>query len=547
MGLCFYNIVFIFSYESIYPQECDINVVLQIINIKEEKEYVNKYVAKVIENKKITSSKNTKVILYTKKDSNFYPGDIITVSGKFEKAEKSRNYGGFNYRNYLKQQKIYGIINSDSEKLIQKKLNFNIVLENIRLNIFNKINNIYKNTYADFLRGILIGKTDNIDEEIKNDFKDSNISHILAISGLHVSYVIFGINFFLKQISKNKKSQNIFMIVFLFIFAFLTGFSASCIRACIMGGITLISSNLYRKSNIYINILFSFIIILFINPFNIYNIGMWLSFLGTLGIVIFNDFLFKIVEKKLKNNKLKKYYFYILKIVLVTISAQILIFPIMIYFFNTISLNFFISNFLISFFIGPILILGYISVLLSYIKFPGVKFIVIIEEKIIFCILKIASLCSKMPFSKIYVTTPNFIIIILYYVTLLVIIYFVKKRKFYFFRFLFSIKYIKKEIKKFKKILLRILIIVIIITNINVRSDKLKIYFIDVGQGDCTVIQTPNGKNLIIDGGEGNNDKYDYGEKVVLPYLLDRKIKNIDYLIISHADSDHIRTDYLLF
>ena len=67
-----------------------------------------------------------------------------------------------------------------------------------------------------------------------------------------------------------------------------------------------------------------------------------------------------------------------------------------------------------------------------------------------------------------------------------------------------------------------------------------QINFVDVGQGDCTYIKTFSGKNIIIDGGEGNTEKYDYGENVVLPYLLDRNVKKIDYLIISHADSDHI-------
>lgn len=63
------------------------------------------------------------------------------------------------------------------------------------------------------------------------------------------------------------------------------------------------------------------------------------------------------------------------------------------------------------------------------------------------------------------------------------------------------------------------------------------------GNGDCTVIQSSMGKNIVIDG--GNNQDYDYGEKVVVPYLLDRKISKIDYLMISHFDSDHCRTDCL--
>ena len=68
---------------------------------------------------------------------------------------------------------------------------------------------------------------------------------------------------------------------------------------------------------------------------------------------------------------------------------------------------------------------------------------------------------------------------------------------------------------------------------------NLRIYFVDVGQGDCAVIKSPMGKNIIIDG--GNNRDYDYGENIVVPYLLDRKITKIDFLMVSHFDSDHCR------
>ena len=66
----------------------------------------------------------------------------------------------------------------------------------------------------------------------------------------------------------------------------------------------------------------------------------------------------------------------------------------------------------------------------------------------------------------------------------------------------------------------------------------LKIYFIDVGQGDSTLIVTPNDKTILIDG--GGSSTYDVGENILIPYLLDRKIKKIDYVIVSHADQDHI-------
>lgn len=69
---------------------------------------------------------------------------------------------------------------------------------------------------------------------------------------------------------------------------------------------------------------------------------------------------------------------------------------------------------------------------------------------------------------------------------------------------------------------------------------RLSIYFVNVGQGDCTLICTPTNKTILIDGGGSETGSFDVGEKVLLPYLLDRKITRIDYMMISHFDTDHV-------
>jgi len=535
MGLC-YNIAFVFLFDKIYPEECSIIGTFQILN-KEEKENTNKYIIKVLNISEIKYSKNTKLILYEKE--NFIPGDIIKTSGNFEKGDTSRNYKGFNYRKYLKTKKIYGIIYSDKSIFICNKININTLIEQLRLNFSNKIDELYNKNYNDFLKGILVGNSNNIDEKIKNNFQNSNISHILAISGLHISYVILGLNFILNKIIKNKKVRNYFIIIFLILFIFFTGFSPSCIRAVIMSSMIILAFNFNRKSNFYLNFITAFFIIILINPFFIHSVGMWLSFMGTLGIVVFHKVLFKICKFKLRKMKYKKLHLKIINIILLSVSAQILILPIMIYNFNTFSLTFMISNFFISFFIPLILCLGYISVFISFLNFPFIKIIIYIEEFLIFIVFKIAEICSNLPFSKIYIITPNILCFFIYYFFILLIIYLFKRRKKLFFKIIL-LKNVKKIFFKYFKKYFKILIIISLIIFINPINKNLEIYFVDVGQGDCTVIYTPSGKNIIIDGGEGNTDKYDYGEKVVLPYLLDRKIRKIDYMIISHADSDHI-------
>lgn len=130
-----------------------------------------------------------------------------------------------------------------------------------------------------------------------------------------------------------------------------------------MTGMLLLSQNFYRKNNFYVTIIFTFLIMIFINPYNIFAVGMWLSFGGTLGIVLFQKFLKRFIECKFKvKTKIVKAF---LDVVLVSFAAQIMILPIMIYCFNTVSLTFFVSNLLINFLIGPVLAFGYISMILG--------------------------------------------------------------------------------------------------------------------------------------------------------------------------------------
>lgn len=622
MGLYLINIASFFYIENQFPKEAPMHIIGEIISIKEEKEYYNKYILKIIINQNYRKTENQKIIIYVEKEYEYFPGEIITVKGKFEKASDSKNYKGFSYRKYLLQNKIFGTMKCESAEKIGENRDTYIKILLLRLEFCNQINKIFKEDIGQFLNGLLFGKIDGLSREVKENFEISNISHILAISGMHVTYVLFGIKFIIEKVINNKKVCNLILIVFIFVFYIITGSAVSCLRACLMSALIFISSSSYRKNNFYISFIFSLLFILLLNPYNLYNIGMWLSYFGTLGIVVFYNFLKRFweyysnrfirrIDKKVKPkiingaeetnkecflinflNIKNKILNYILENFLLSISAQILIFPIMIYAFNAISFTFFISNILVSIFIAPALILGYFVVLASYIPIPFCKLFLSIEEIIISIILKIGEICSKLPLSRIYVSTPNFIFIFLYYIVIFGLILYFNKRKYYSLKLILSLAFLKKEVKncikfiiakvnkftnntkaniinnininnnsniimsnmnnfsyiknlicrrKVISVIINIFFVIIIFIFILISIESsLKIYFIDVGQGDCTVIQTPNNKNIIIDGGEGNTDKYDYGENVVLPYLLDRGITKIDYLIISHCDSDHI-------
>ena len=303
---------------------------------------------------------------------------------------------------------------------------------------------------------------------------------MLAISGMHVAYVIIGVQVILDKLINSRKLKNYIIILILGFFVIITGGSPSCMRACIMSAMLLLSQNFYRKNNFYVTIVFTFLILLLINPYNIFAVGMWLSFGGTLGIVLFHRFLKRFIECKFKiKSKFTKSF---LEIFLVSFAAQILIVPIMIYCFNTISFTFFISNLMIYFLIGPILAFGYISLILG-IFIPAIgKFLAIFEEFLIQIIFKIAEICSKLPFSKILLPTPDFLGILIYYIIIGFIIYLFQTHKFKFLRTILSdkIKIILKT--NFKKILITCIFVILIFEFINTIPRNLKIHMVDVGQ-----------------------------------------------------------------
>ena len=80
----------------------------------------------------------------------------------------------------------------------------------------------------------------------------------------------------------------------------------------------------------------------------------------------------------------------------------------------------------------------------------------------------------------------------------------------------------------------------------SINPNEMKVHFIDVGQGDSTLIVTPKNKTILIDGGGSSSSDFDVGENTLVPYILDRGFTKIDFIIISHFDSDHVRTDYYM-
>lgn len=536
----------------------DIKFIGTVIEEEKESEYYNNYILKINNINEKENYRNICLLIKIKKNKNtenkkLKYGDLIFISGLFEHATTRRNYKGFDYSQYLKTKNIYGICKTDvnSLKVLKENSCFvtNMWINKLRNALKNNLRTLLPSDTASIAIALFLGDSSLIEDTQKQTFSNASLSHVLAISGMHVTYVIVGCSWILNRFDK-RKSKYVF-IVFLIFFAQLVGGSPSVIRAVIMSSIMIASKIFYRKSDVINNISISCFIILIINPYNILNLGFQLSFLGTLGIVLFNkkieEYLddlhfdkYKLSNKNKKHNKsetiiknkkhnknkstnLKK----LKSLIITSISANILILPILIYNFNIFSVTFLFSNILISLILGIIFLIGYITVIISVasikIAIPFAKFLNILIK--IFNYIAIFS--SNIEITRVLVTTPNIITVVLYYIAIIYFFYYRSK-------VINNVNY-----KMCKRIIVIFSIVVILAKFIPIYNNNFKIFFIDVGQGDSTLIITKANKTILIDGGGSEIGDYNVGEKVLVPYLLNRKIKNIDYMIFSHFDSDH--------
>ena len=531
-------------FETVYSKFNANQIIGTIISNNKETEYKNTYKFKV---KGIKGFKNINLILRVSKSkkTTLNYGDKIKVSGEYIVPEGARNYGGFNYKEYLKTQKVYGIYEADTIEILKhNNLSWiELFSDIVKLKIIENFSKILPEDTNQLFLGILIGYDDNLSEDIEESFRKSSLTHLLAVSGAHIAYIIVGVKFLFQILKIPKKITNIITIIFLTFFMYITDFSSSVVRASIMGIILLLALILFRKNDIKTTISISILLMLIENPYKILDIGLLLSYFATIGIICFSKLN---RNSKSELNIKQKVIEYTKEMILITVFANIFVIPIMIYNFNTISLTFVISNLIAGILIGPITIGGFILIVLSCISLKLTYIIAIPYNLLLELLVKSTKLTSLIPLSEILVPTPSIVIVIIYYTILILCMLYVLLKKKYSNRYLikkaficidYSLKFIKKN---YKIIIVSITVLLILsILILKVIPKDLKIYFIDVGQGDSTLIITPTNKKILIDSGGSETGNFDVGKNTLVPYLLDRKIISLDYICISHFDSDH--------
>ena len=468
-------------------------IFINFINIKSKyNENDSSLQVKIIDYKKsddklvIHAKGKEKILINYCDDINISYGDYIYVKGKLIKPKDNTNFNLFNYKKYLLSNNIKYTVKASNIKILKRNKNIFYKLKNY---IFFKIKSLDKS--KKYILTFIFADKSYIDKEMYDNYQNLGISHLFAVSGMHISLVTF---ILLKLLEgKNEVIKYLITFIFLMLYLFLTNYTISMVRACFQ--FILIFINKLFKLNIDNSniVIFLFSVLIILNPYIIYNIGFLFSFSISFTLIKFKDMITG--DFMIKNIKTSLLSFFV--------SMPILI--------N----NFFKVNFL-----SIILNIIYIP-FVSYILFPLCLITILFPffDSFTYFVINFFETITKF-FSSINlltfsITKMNIILVIIYYFIFLWII--------------------KSNDKLKKKIIIVFIFIVFIINNNTIVNNE--VHFLDVGQGDSILIRIKS-KNILID--TGGNINFNISKNVLIPYFRSSGIKKIDYLILTHGDYDHM-------
>jgi competence protein ComEC len=462
-------------------------------------------------------------------------GDYIGIRGRMVKPSGSRNPGGFNNRLYLAQKGICAIINvSDSESIEVIKAGsggsfFVRAGYVLRDKMIRVINNCLPVQHAALLNAMLIGYRDDLGDDMEKAFGDSGLLHIMAVSGANVAFLVFPMLFICKKFGIGKVLSSILTIALLAIFLFVTGFEPSVVRAVIMADTALTARMLRREADVHTSIALAAMLMLLHNPFVLYNIGFQLSYAATISMCLFYGNVKKLISRINFSGSCiilcdsgTKIPDMIKDTLAATISAQLGVLPISALYFNNISVISLLSNLIVVPLTGVITIIGLVMSLAGGIWMAPAMLLGHVNYSLLSIILYTAKLSSRLPFAAVTVPSPSILFFILYYSALLLFLWLIPRL------------ITKKSIQAKDAAVLSVIIILVVTVVISVYGlmfpPKLKIVFMDVGDGDSIYIETPGNKRLLVDGGTGGR---------VLQCLLYHGVLGLDAVIATHGHKDH--------
>ncbi|MFH0732569.1 MAG: DNA internalization-related competence protein ComEC/Rec2 [Candidatus Omnitrophota bacterium] len=471
-----------------------------------------------------------KVVIFESQGSYNY-GDNLILSGDLKIPPAPANPGEFDYSFYLKQQKIYAILEVSSDDDARKtdpgaKLrlldNIKFKLFTLRKNIKQLIDRYIPSREAALVSAMMLGLRSDLASEIEDAFVKTGTAHILAISGLNLAIIAYVLFMVLGALRLPYNLRNILVIAAIVCYAVLCGAQPPVARAAVMISMFLLARVLNRGTDVYNILSAAGILMLLANPMQIFNAGFILSFGCIFSIIYFQPKIEKLF-KTAKNPELNRKMLYLIRPLSISLAVSIGITPVIAYYFNIISPVTIIANLLVvpltavlTYTAMAFMFLGSLFSVLAPVFGSSVWFVAFLLEKGVFYM-------SKIPFAYFYIPDLPVLGVAGYYIFMFLTIN-------------------RKRLKVSNGVVFIILLLAVNICIwtplINGNTGKLKMTFLSVEHGDAIFIEFPDKRTMLIDAGS-RSAYVDKGEDVVVPYIWHQGYGSLDCMLITHGDVDH--------
>lgn len=472
-----------------------------------------------VEGKVIFNDKAYRVKAYLHSKEQIEPGDTVIGTFRFRVTTD----GGAQDVTHHRTEGIFLLAYSVGRTVIEKatELSWEHYPAIWRHELQARINTLLPGEIGAFASALLLGDRSRITYEMNTAFKVSGISHIIAVSGLHVS-ILFSLVYTL--LARRRVLSCLIGIPVLFVFAAIVGFTPSITRACIMQSLMLIAMVLDREYDGPTALSFAVLVMLVCNPLTILSVSFQLSVGCMLGIFLFSEktrqylqgFGQKYIKKEQKlTNRLWQW---TSASVSVSLSAAIVTTPLVSYYFGCVSIVSILTNLLTLWIISFIFYGLLLCLSVSTVSMWLAQLVVYLITIPIHFVLKAAELISKLPMSAAYTSNP-------YVVVWLIGVY-----------IMFGLFLLRK---KQPQLLLTVIVFTFLLTQLfswlEPLQDEFRMTMLDVGQGQSILLQS-DGKTFLVDcGGDDSEDAAD----VTAEELLSRGISRLDGIIVTHYDADH--------
>ncbi len=472
----------------------------------------------------------------------------ILLEGEFTEINLSSNPGQFDYEKYLAREHVYHklvVIGIDDVRLSASSA-ADYRLNRIRRALTNTFEELFTEAEAGFLKSILLGESGDLPADLRDNFAITGLSHILAISGLHLSIITFLLFSLLQRARMTRENAAATVMLVLVIYLIIIGLRPSVVRATVMSLLMLYGIIFRNRIRALQTLGVALLLMTLYNPLWIYNVGFQLSFTITFFIL----FAFPEVERllnrgadwagKAPGNWRSK----LLTAVALVATTQLASFPIIFYNFHQYSLIAWLANLIVvPLFSSLILPFALLILVLGTIKLTLALLPAKLLSQVLQALFAFTEWSASLTSFHFYGNLASLILVLSCYVGLVWLI----------FRQQIRDSFIAYKLKRLlflgEKLILASLLMALIIGL--ALPKPVQVTFIDVGQGDSCFIRTASGQTLLIDSGgtldfpredwRTRANPFEVGKNILVPFLKYQGVKRIDYAFLTHEDADHLK------